>query len=69
MSVRQAWEMACPGCSKDDRLEVAVTTWARLYADGTVPDDAEDGSHEWDNDSPCQCASCGWHGTVKGAKA
>ena len=62
-TVRTQWGMVCPRCGKDDRLEIAVTMWAALDADGTT-EDAEDVSHDWYGGSGCRCAACNWVGLV-----
>lgn len=58
--------MYCPSCGESDGLDIAATVWVRLMSDGTDADESHDGSHEWDDDSACQC-DCGWAGTVKDA--
>jgi hypothetical protein len=57
----------CPECGASDQLDIAATVQVRLTADGTDADEADDGSHTWDDDSPCSCAACGWSGTVMNA--
>lgn len=63
-TVKEEWGMACPACGRDDRLQVQVTTWAGLSADGT---DADCCPHEWDKASACLCDACAWQGTVADA--
>src|SRR5262245_28297514 len=59
---------ACPQCSSD-RLEVSVSCWARLIQrdSGHLETDvteAQDGSHEWTDESTMHCASCGCSATA-----
>jgi hypothetical protein len=61
------FDMVCPECGSSAHLDVAALVWVRLTADGTDPDEAHDGGHEWDDDSPCRCDNCDWTGTVLGA--
>lgn len=62
------FSMKCPSCGSDDALDVCAKVWVRLCDDGTDADASHDGSHEWDDDSPCMCNECGWEGTVKDAE-
>jgi hypothetical protein len=68
MSVQEEWEMVCPGCLIDEMLDVTACVLVRLVGNGTDADESVDGSHEWDDTSACQCANCGWHGTVHDAE-
>jgi len=61
------FDMVCPKCGRTDQLDIAATVWVRLTPDGTDNDAADDGDHEWDDDSVCRCAACGWAGTVLNA--
>lgn len=67
-SVRAEWNMSCPTCKTDDRLDIQVHVLARLTADGTDTDAASDGSHEWDSESRITCEACGWAGIVREAE-
>lgn len=58
------FEMVCPECGESDEIDIAATVWVRLCADGTAPDEAEDGDHTWDDASPCKCVGCGHVATV-----
>lgn len=62
-----AFDMVCPKCGRSDKLDVAATVWVRLTDDGTYDTLSQDGSTEWDDDSACVCAACGWRGTVLNA--
>jgi len=68
VNVREAWGMRCPSCPSDDGLDITITTNARLTPEGTDINEARDRHQEWDDDSPCSCAWCGWSGKVKDAK-
>ena len=68
MSVSDVWQLICPDCEDDGALDIAATVWIRLFENGTDADAAQDGNHEWDQKSKCQCASCGWSGTVADAE-
>ena len=66
-TVTKTWGMTCPGCGKDDRLDVAAMLWLRVTPEGTDADLSHDGSHEWDSNSNCLCG-CGWQGKVYDAR-
>lgn len=66
-STSEAWEMICPTCKDDSKLEVLVKVWATLSAQGTDTETARDHSHDWDGSSFCQCG-CGWNGLVSEAR-
>ena len=57
-------ELACPGCGRDDCLDVEATLMIRLTEDGSDADLSEDGGQIWDNDSSCICTSCRTSGKV-----
>ena len=63
-TVCEAWGLQCPQCQRDDQLNIAMTIWGRLYADGTDTEEPNDGSHEWDEQSKCQCEACGFSSHV-----
>lgn len=55
----------CPKCGSKE-LEITVQVWAELIqnddgfeTDTTTPDDS---SHDWDDESPMRCRSCGEFG-------
>ncbi len=52
--------MICPGCLEDDSLRVTFTGTCLLTNDGSE----DDGDHEWDDDSPCQCSRCNFSAPV-----
>lgn len=64
MTVLEAWGMQCPKCGHDDCQDIAVVTNVRLTPAGTDADASDDGAHEWDDQSDCQCTSYGEQGTV-----
>jgi hypothetical protein len=66
--VADTWEMACPGCAHGEFLDVQAKVFVRLVEDGTDIDGSGNHDHEWDEDSICQCSSCGWSGLVEDAK-
>jgi len=59
-TVRDEWNLECPSCHSDERLQVALTTMADLTPEGTDPW----GDHEWDDKSFMRCAGCGHCGCV-----
>lgn len=59
--------MACPKCGRGDALDVAARVWVRLTLDGTDADAALEHDHDWDNESACRCAACGWSGKALNA--
>jgi len=63
-TVKQAWEMCCPNCGADSRIDVLAQIWVRLLPNGTDAAQASEASEEWDNNSPCICEHCGHRGTV-----
>ena len=65
MSVSSEYGLSCPRCGHDNRLDITALINVRLTADGTDPDDAADTSHEWDQDSTCQCIQCGFRAKVR----
>jgi hypothetical protein len=63
-SVLKEWNMRCPQCCSDEGIEIQCSIWARLTAQGTDAFDVQDGSHEWNSESPAQCRRCNFSGTV-----
>ena len=59
-TVRDEWQLACPKCGSDERLQVSLRSMADVTPDGTEPF----GDHEWDNASFMRCAACGHAATV-----
>ena len=55
----------CPECGSDN-LRVTFTGEADLTFDGNgdLYSSEDDGNHEWDDNSPMQCNSCGHDGLV-----
>lgn len=64
-TVTKMWEMQCPNCGFDTRIDISAQVYVRLLPDGTSPDEAEDSSHVWDNSSTAVCYECGHVGTVE----
>jgi hypothetical protein len=58
------FDLRCPKCREQDSIDVLAAIWVRLTDDGTDPDLARHGSHEWDDKSPALCASCNHTGSV-----
>jgi hypothetical protein len=58
MSVTTNWNMRCPKCGRDDKIDIAASVWIRLVSEGTDADQSHDGSHEWDDGSAAKCAAC-----------
>jgi hypothetical protein len=58
------FDLRCPKCGNSDEIDVSASIWARVTDQGTDPDLAKDGSHEWDDDSPARCAACGHSGKM-----
>lgn len=56
--------MFCPSCGQSDEIDISATVDVRLTIDGTDADASSDGSHNWDDDTPCSCANCGHSATV-----
>jgi hypothetical protein len=63
-SVFKEWNMRCPECCSDEEIEICCNIWARLHTDGTTTDDTQDGSHEWNPESPAKCRRCDFSGKV-----
>lgn len=58
--------MKCPNrdCGASDQIDVAATVWVRLCHNGTDVTEAENGDHEWTDDSRAVCCTCGHTATV-----
>ena len=54
----------CPKCFSTIDLDVAAVVWVRLTASGSDADEANDGTHEWDDTSAIQCHACDHDGKV-----
>jgi hypothetical protein len=50
----------CPNCGSFGPFEVVVSIRVLLFDDGSG--DAEDGTIEYDDDSPAMCNVCGYEG-------
>jgi DNA-directed RNA polymerase subunit RPC12/RpoP len=59
-TVREEWGLSCPKCGSDERLEVELTTMAKLTPDGTDPI----GDQLWDETSYTRCDACGHDGKL-----
>jgi hypothetical protein len=64
-TVAKEWNMRCPECGKDDRIEIQAAVWVLLRPDGTDMTDVRDGSHEWGQYDNAQCVNCDYRGRVK----
>lgn len=64
VTVRSYWRMACPQCGEYEALDIVALVNVRLTPDGTDPDEAKDGGHEWDANSHCRCCDCGFGAPV-----
>lgn len=64
-TVTNNWQMCCPKCGRDDQIDVQVKVFVRLTPDGSDPFAADMGDHEWEDDSPAECGSCGYEGLVR----
>lgn len=64
MSAGNQWDLRCPGCGRDDEIDIAATVWVRLCPDGTVTL-AHNGDHEWGDDSPAYCHACDFQGRAR----
>lgn len=58
------FDLRCPKCGTSDEIDVSASIWARVTAEGTDPNLAKDGDHEWGDDSSARCAACGHFGKV-----
>jgi hypothetical protein len=63
-TVKEAWNMACPNCGDDERIDIAAIVWVRLCPDGTDITEADNGDHEWTNKSKAVCCTCGHTSSV-----
>lgn len=52
--------IACPKCTNDAEIVIAVTTLARVTDDGAETH----GDMEWDGDSFAECPQCEYRGTL-----
>lgn len=64
-NIAKEWEMECPHCGSDNKIDIAATVLVRLVVDGTDINAPDDGDHVWDDDSRARCANCGHAGKVK----
>ncbi|HEX3683669.1 MAG TPA: DNA methyltransferase [Bryobacteraceae bacterium] len=58
---RNEWQMACPACKGDDRIDIAVASWAGLFVDG-MDVTADRGRTP---ESIAKCGACGHIATVR----
>jgi len=54
--------MQCPECASPEPLIIEVTTFMSVFDSGTD----DHGDVHWEDDSYCECRSCGHAGTVGG---
>src|SRR5271166_6250716 len=60
---KNEWNIACPKCGEGcEEIAIQIPVWVRLTPDGS---EVQDGDHDWSEDSPAECVSCGFKGTVK----
>jgi hypothetical protein len=59
MRVCDSFDVKCPKCGDDQKIEVAAIVWARFTEDGTDTSEPDDSSHEYDNGSAAACRACG----------
>jgi hypothetical protein len=50
----------CPRCGSTEPFRIRVTTMLTVYDHGGGNSE----THEWDDDSFCQCVACGFAGAV-----
>jgi hypothetical protein len=60
------FDLRCPKCCRDDSIDILAAIWVRLTHDGTDPDLAHNGDHEWGDESHAICSSCNYRGPVSG---
>jgi hypothetical protein len=60
----QIRDFRCPRCRRVDSIDILAAIWVRLTHDGTDPDLAHNGDHEWSDDSTAFCAHCKYTGAV-----
>jgi hypothetical protein len=65
MTAGNQWDLRCPGCGRDDEIDIAATVRVRLCPDGTDATLAHNGDHEWGDDSPAHCHGCDFQGRVR----
>ena len=63
-TVLSVWDMKCPKCGDDSRLDVTAMISVRVTVDGTDLDELQNHDHEWDEKSACGCCQCGHAGVV-----
>ena len=57
--------MECPACKSPHEIDICAAVWVPVWADGTDVTAADNGDHEWEDDSRCACGACGHEGTVR----
>jgi hypothetical protein len=62
--VSNQFDLRCPQCRREDSIDILAAIWVRLTHDGTDPDLAHNGDHEWGDNSPAFCAHCKYIGPV-----
>lgn len=62
--VTENWGIRCPACGDCDEIDIAATLWVRLCPDGTDPQLAANGDHEWSDDHAACCNACSFVGKV-----
>jgi hypothetical protein len=63
-TVEDNWNMRCPQCGSDERIDIEVEMMVRLLPDGTDPYQAEHRDQDWHDQSTAACG-CGYAGVVK----
>ena len=38
MSIQETWGMRCPNCGSDEKIQIALTTWADLTVEELIDD-------------------------------
>ena len=64
-TVIEEWGMCCPNCGRDDAIDILAQVAVRLTPEGTDPDEARDGHHEWGDDNSAVCVACEHTGKVE----
>ena len=63
-AMSNSFEMKCPKCGNEDRIDIHAAMWVRLTSDGTDADTSACGEHVWCADSMAACRACDYNGTV-----
>src|SRR4051812_28198418 len=54
------FDLRCPQCHKDDKIEILAKAWVRITPIGTDASLTSTLDHQWHGTSQCRCGHCGF---------